>query len=602
MMNDFDVMCEDAVKRFIKSVVIIDDEATYDDGNQCEGKPPTNQTVSPPVTGFRNERSVELPHDSPDEHPLFTEEPSDNTRRFLVRKVVNRFSDMGIMCCVQCPRKNSTHFKGIVNLASTADVFVVDWYLDKENRRLARDIIKKVMQTDKTKGGRMRLIVVYTAQRLVDQMLKDVFEDVKEVFEVKPYSNSEAFYIWHGHLRIVFMNKAKTLNPLSGARIVGFTELPDVIISEFKHMMHGIISSATLHIIAAMREKTHQLLALFNKSLDGAYCSHRAMIPEPSDSVDFVMGLISSEIETILQTDSRAREIVDKKGLSAWFMKHTISKALLPENADWALTKESVWNCIEKGILSTEKGRADIQKEFALEWARAKARKGAKIKLISDESEIALAEAENMINVGRHTEIKNCTPPCILRFAEAMYPKRSDASEACNELARLQSTARDTFARKYLNLKQAPVLQLGTILKECTRNEENLYFLCLHPPCDSVGLKKPTNYLFIRLSQGNSRNADFVLKSANKNYTPFLLRRSRQKTQLLTLSFDPTDRDRVYAYRWREQWRFRSNKVRYRWMAELRKEKAQAIIHRVAMNTSRVGMDEFEWLRQQSSK
>ncbi|MCK4504800.1 MAG: hypothetical protein KAW14_04230 [Candidatus Aegiribacteria sp.] len=602
MLSDFNDMCEDAVKRFIKTVVIIDDEATYNDGNQYENESPANQNdLSPPATGFI-EQSIGLSHDSPDAHSYSIEDPSDNTRRFLVRKVINRFSDMGIICCVQRPIEKSIHFSGIVKLASTADVFVVDWKLDSGNRRLTCDLIKCIMKKDLSNGGRLRLIIVYTAQRYVDQMLKDVVDGVKEVYGLEPYINSDVFYICHEHLRIVFINKEETFNPLSGAQIVGFTELPDAIISEFKHMIHGIISSATLHIIAAMREKTHQLLTLFNQSLDGAYCSHRAMIPEPSDSVDFVMGLISSEIETILQADSRAREIVDRKGLRAWFLKHTIGKTLVPENADWTVTIESVWNCIEKGILSTEKGRSDIQKEFALEWARAKAKKGAKIKLKSDGREITIDEAENMINAGRYTEIKSCSPPSVLRFAETMYPKKDNASEACNELARLQCTARDTSARKYLDAKQVPTLQLGTILMERTKNKENHYFLCLHPPCDSVGLKLPTNYLFIRLLPGNSRKADFVLKSDNNDYTPLVLRRNGQKIKLRTLYFDPINRDRVYAYRWRSQWRFRTNEVSYRWMAELRKEKAQAIVHRVAMNTSRVGMDEFEWLRQQASK
>jgi len=72
--------------------------------------------------------------------------------------------------------------------------------------------------------------------------------------------------------------------------------------------------------------------------------------------------------------------------------------------------------------------------------------------------------------------------------------------------------------------------------------------------------------------------------------------------RILTIPFKPTNgSNRINAYRWQKEWRIKSNKTSYQWMGELRYTKALAIAHQVSANTSRVGVDEFEWLRHQAT-
>ena len=59
--------------------------------------------------------------------------------------------------------------------------------------------------------------------------------------------------------------------------------------------------------------------------------------------------------------------------------------------------------------------------------------------------------------------------------------------------------------------------------------------------------------------------------------------------------------DRINAHLWKKEWRVNSNGTSYQWVGELRYTKALGIAHYVAANTSKVGVDDFEWLRVQAT-
>jgi len=128
------------------------------------------------------------------------------------------------------------------------------------------------------------------------------------------------------------------------------------------------------------------------------------------------------------------------------------------------------------------------------------------------------------------------------------------------------------------------------------------YWLCVHPACDSLRLKNKTDFLFIRLLKGAKTSADLIVKLENEEYQPLVLKEKKGKIQIKAFVFDPGENDRIHAHRWHQQWRFKDDEGRrFRWITELRKEKSLAIAHRIGSNASRVGFDEFEWLRGQGS-
>jgi hypothetical protein len=597
-MSSFDEMCKEAVKRFIKTVAIIDDEATFDDLRPFQEDKDKTKTAISPLTGLiKGNQDVDSSATNEDSTDAGLQDDHDDLSQLDAKVVINAFADIGIACCIQRPEKEETPLDRAAKLAATVDVLVIDWALDNENISLPRDIIQKILEDDKNTGGRMRLIVVYTAQSYVDQMIKDLKEDADAVYDNGLDMDEKRFFIKSNNLRIVILNKKTTLNPLKEARIVPFDELPDYVISEYTKLVKGIIPGATLHGIAAMREKTHELLAILNSNLDGAYCLHRALLHEPSESVDFAMNLITSEIETVIQTDARARQIVEEEGLKSWLEDYALGNTTLP-CCDSSLSVKTVEECIINGKLSNKNGINSFKKDYSSNLVRAKT--DAKQTLEDNNGKIiTLDEAEEFIKQNKFESINGGQPPNFLRFVDVLYSTPEGAINGCKELSHLQCTARDIGNRLYPDNSQSPTLQLGTILKK--QNEGSCeWFLCLTPLCDCVRLKEESNFLFLQLYPGTKSSADIIIKTLDGTFEPLIVK--KEKIRTLTIPFKPTNgSERINANRLENEWLIESNGTNYQWVGELRYTKALAIVHYVAANTSRVGLDEFEWLRLQAT-
>jgi hypothetical protein len=386
------------------------------------------------------------------------------------------------------------------------------------------------------------------------------------------------------------------MNPPRKDRIVPFDQLPDYIISEYAELVKGVIPGATLHSIAAMRENTHKLLSILNCNLDGAYCLHRALLPEPSDSVDFAMNLITSEIETVIQTDAKARKIVDEEGLKSWFADYIGDRDKLPYGKS-SLSAKTIEKSIINGQLYND-GIDTIKREYSSIWIQAKTDNGQPLK-DDDGTIITPDKAKEYIEKNKWKRIKGCDPPNETRFAEVLYNSSGKAIYGCSELSHLQCTARDIGNRLYPDNSQSPTLQLGTILKK-RKGGSCEWFLCLTPLCDCVRLEGETNFLFLQLYSGKKSSADIIIKTQDGTYEPLIVK--KDKLRILTIPFEPRNgSDRINAKRWRKEWRVKSKGPSYQWVGELRYTKALAIVHYVVANTSRVGVDEFEWLRRQAT-
>ena len=596
MMSSFDKMCNEAVKRFIRTVAIIDDEATYNLTQPSQTDKDNAKTVKPPVTGLMTgskDADSSVTKGDPTEEGF--QDDHDDLSLLDAKVVINAFADMGIACCIQRPENEEPPLDRATKLAASVDVLVIDWALNDKNRLLPRDIITKILQEDKNTGGRMRLIVVYTAQPHVDQMIKDLKEDAGTVYDDNLVMDKRYPSIKSDCLRIVILNKEGTINPQ--APIVTFDQLPDNIISEYTELVKGVIPGATLHGIAAMREKTHELLSILNCNLDGAYCLHRALISEPSDSVDFAMNLITSEIETVIQTDAQARQIVDEEGLKSWFDDYIGDKDKLPYGKS-SLSAKTIEKSIINGQLCNKDGIDAIKREYSSNWIQAKTDNGQPLK-DDDGNIITLDKAKEYIEKNKWERIKGCDPPNETRFAEVLYNSSGKAIYGCSELSHLQCTARDIGNRLYPDNSQSPTLQLGTILKK--QNEDSCeWFLCLTPLCDCVRLKEESNFLFLQLYPGTKSSADIIIKTQDGTFEPLIVK--KEKIRALTIPFKPKNgTDRINAHLWKKEWLVESNGINYQWVGELRYTKALAIVHYVTANTSRVGLDEFEWLRLQAT-
>jgi hypothetical protein len=575
MQSTFHDVCVNTAARFVQTAVVIDDEAEYRSSLEKAGEVHAEGGASSRVSGLTQESSIDS-----EGAELFVDNDDAKDHWLDAREVVNGFVQYGVICSIQRPAEENEPQDLAIKTASNADILIIDWALNHD-LGLAREIIDKVVAADLRVGGRHRLIIVYTAQSSADGILTDLEEQL-ERFDVE--SNSSEFLITSEHFRIVIFHKTRTKVPV--APVVPFSELARRSLREFSILTDGLLSCVAMNAVSAIREQTHGLLALFGKQLDGAFCAHRAMIPEPADSVDYAINLLSKEVGNILVGDKEARMIVEDIGLEKWFKSLVLSSGL-PGGGQYSGDTDAILECLKKGA----EGRTSLTKKMALSWIDNQQRLGNPITHING-SVLTSDAAKALVRRNDIKSINGCSPPKLDDFAEFFYSSKPVALAACHELSRICCTNTDSAGRNKIH---SPVLKSGVVVKTSTKPEE--YWLCIHPVCDSIRLKGQTDFLFIRLFDGSRNKADLILKLDDGAFKTFVLKKSG-KTQFKTLVFDPQKKDRILGHRWHQQWRFKDvNGLRLRWIAEVQKEKALSIAHSVGSNASRVGFEQFEWLR-----
>ncbi|MEM9777532.1 MAG: hypothetical protein AAF902_23340, partial [Chloroflexota bacterium] len=148
-----------------------------------------------------------------------------------------------------------------------------------------------------------------------------------------------------------------------------------------------------------------------------------------------------------------------------------------------------------------------------------------------------------------------------------------------------------------------PTLSLGTILKKQNvtngqdkESGDNQYYICLQPRCDCVRVNQPRQFPFLPLTE-NEGVFDFVIKEENN----FLkLKCSRKPFDLKLLEFNGVKSGgKVTSQSLRNGDYVFIDEIgeTYTWIGELRGEQSLRISSQFATTMSRIGLDEYEWLR-----
>jgi hypothetical protein len=136
-----------------------------------------------------------------------------------------------------------------------------------------------------------------------------------------------------------------------------------------------------------------------------------------------------------------------------------------------------------------------------------------------------------------------------------------------------------------------PHLGLGTIVKQGDN-----YLVCIQPSCDAVRLTEPTQFIFAPLICDDAK-FDLVVKSPEGN--DVCLRLQEQASWIVVVTFEQDTESRtIHAVIQGSSRIFTAaDGAKYTWIADLRTSFAQRMVHRIATNLSRIGLDEFEWQR-----
>jgi hypothetical protein len=441
-------------------------------------------------------------------------------------------------------------------LANSADVAILDWELEGRKVRgseTCQSAIRKILEQDKEAGGRLRLIVIFTGTD-GRQAIRDLQTTLKE-FGAKPSESgcSLAGSQW----RIVVFQKPHTITPT--AELVDYPDLPGKVVEEFSKLTDGLLPTAVLHGITAIRENTHRLLAVFDRDLDGAFLTHRALIPEPEDSGEFLLGLLQDEIGALIR-NAGLHKCIDAKACEKWIEAAGLFK-------EEAKKKKRLIKAISEPSRNKSPG------------------------FVKDLFSVA-GEAGNKAE----PTSREIADKVLSAFYSAAPDSATEGEKRFSELASYYGIG--------IRPKLADIwLRLGVIVWD---ESESRYLMCLQPLCDSVRVKKGALFPFLVLDllpdNDMKMPKDLFVRTLNGGEVWLQVDPSPKK--LVSLKFNPARIDGVAPVEAKEddgKYVFESvdqtGGRKLMWIHDVKLGKAQRIASGLASRFHTLGIDEFEWQR-----
>jgi hypothetical protein len=523
-MTEFEIGFQEVVREFLHTVVVLDD---HDPNESPDVSVPKQIDTPEGVMAVTEDTSQEV---IPPRISISTEFSS------LVRKYAN----LGLVCAVIKPEEAEFQQIG-VEIAKRADITILDWRMFDSDGTHTLELIGGIVQSDMEGAGRQRLIVIYTLEPKLSEIIQRVNQKLSEVgVEVTPGD----FSLKSSSLSIVVYQKdSATTKPVPN-RVATFDDLPEKTIQEFARANNGLLAKVALKGISTVRSETHHILKNLDKTMDEPYVAHRIMLEDPRDAEAFASDLVLGQIRDAFAL-MHVGQAVNTNTVQAWLKDcYSEDHSFVIKNNRTRLELEKI---IEEGL---EKVPAD----------------GAQI-------------------------------------THAFVGDSNDADHRNRKFSQLSTLVREHIAEQKSQRYGTPVLAFGSIL-EMKDGEEVYYWLCLQPNCDSVRIEGKRAFPFIKL-EVRTLDKSFDLIVNNSLGQPVYLRTILKPHEMRHFEFaSDTDRQLVLSEKPSdaEGYVFQSlDSKKFFWVADLKFEYAQRIANNFAAQISRVGFDEFEWLRRKSS-
>lgn len=326
-------------------------------------------------------------------------------------------------------------------------------------------------------------------------------------------------------------------NPIHDNYYKTYEQLAVQISDDYLSSKKGILSSALLDALTRLRHSTYSMLSSLHKDYDTALLYHRILLTNPDKINDFCGGIIADEILSHISPDA-IKVNLDKE----------VFKNYIDENE---IQLEFKQNQSSRVALNEEQLNSVIDRGYSAFFSTTRANQ--------------IAHGEKLDYIIKDDDIEKL--------------------KAFSYYSTMQSE------------QEAPYLRLGCIVKET-----NTFYLCIQPPCDSERITpsnetgicdNPQNFLFLKLSE-NENKISFYVKEGNcfkglqltfKAVETFLFAGDRN-------GFVSTDSNGDYVTYCQND---SATKLHY--VCCLKPMFAQKIANEFAANISRVGIDQFEWLR-----
>ena len=533
-------------------MVVVDDEATH-------GTPPSQNV--PTGTLRRPDRQTRAAHGATT--PVSSGQGAvAPTSHLLDSKVLtDRAMELGVLCSVLRPDRSEAFSPRVVSAARVADIVCLDWDLHKDNGTRVSRIIKDILKQDAQDDGRLRLIAVYTGHTANATILDKIFAAIpRKLREEHGYSRQQLEITSNCGVKIVCLFKTHgiTLLPPRRANQVSESQLPDRLQAEFAQLAEGLLSNVALATIASIRRSTHHVLGKFTGQTDGPFFHHRALIETPEEAEEYAVDIVLSELKAAVQKehvtttyaggsaiDARIRELAQNKG----------SLALKGPHGSYDVPTDCVISLIVDGLQTFDN--------------------------------LHLPD-----NPGKR----------IFRdYLSSLFCEDAEtAQRAMHAFAALTSLRAYPGSHPYRTGRLVPSLGLGSIVQDRT----NVYLLCVQASCDSVRLKDIESFLFVPMEvvpTGAKQQPDHVVPVPNgaENIDYVGLATSKKAySKTRSICFASSEETRTVVgrrIRGRSGIYFKDATGKaYRWIADVKRQRALRTAQRLAQDMGRLGFDEFE--------
>ena len=474
-----------SVQRFVSTVLLIDDQLVYNKNPQHNiGK------LEIPIQGNAKEYGT---------NPSCT---ADTKREIYVTDMIRDFSKEKLLLTPINPNsleaKNKKACMFILSaLAKKVDVIILDWdmSLTFENDTLSANELACSLIKELQDDNKYRLVFIYTADR-------------KDYVETKIDLVSK-------NLDIKIYGKEGT----TGTDVKRYDELAKQVNADYLSSRSGLLGSALLSSLTALRESTYSMLSSFDKNFDKALLCHKRLLTNSDKIYDFIYDIIKDEI--LSQLDS---ELIKKH---------------IPQE------------CFVDYVMENKDNLAEIED--------------------SEIENLLETQCKHICNEDK----KNVK--CIIKLEDTkIMPEFS-------------------YYSLIMNNNTKPHLQLGCIVQD-----DEHFLLCIQPLCDSERIdpikdgkcESPRKFIFLELQLSVSK-IDFFIKQEKligmrilyKDFTVFPFSGNDKGV----VEMDEENCYKTYSEH--------GTSKKLKFIGCLKPMFAQKIANEFAANISRVGIDQFEWLR-----
>lgn len=472
--------------------------------------------------------------------------------------LTNAFLKKGIHCTLLEITNSDDPLDTIKKLLKKSDVVILDWQMHQDRGEKAKKLLISVLQ--ESKKPELRLFIIFTNDPIYNTILEhEIIPVLNEIGINNIESDNTGCIAIFGHTKIIVLEKE---NGKKTGTSVSDEKLPERIIEELTEMTKGLISNVALKAISKLRQNTHYLLNTFNKNLDPAILTHRALLSDPTECEEHVISIISSEMLGLLHQND-VRDLISIDRIKLWINEQVLNgmgfhKKMKIRKKDDAISE--ILKILDKGIPNISPSKA-----INITWNKF-------LTILKHEKD--------------KTKISDLT---------SIFSNRNDNID--EEFAILMS-----MKSNYQFL--VPKLDQGTILKG-DANANNQYFICIQPKCDCVRIKKSGEFfVFLPLLLVNNENRfdiiineDGILRRLKIQQKPNLIEKYR--------FYPPKTGLPVLATQLHSNWHFAGNriednnliKVNFRFLGYLKQEYSQRVGNEYANSVSRIGFSESEWLR-----